>query len=519
MSISYSEFNQPHTGCQRNRANAPTRQRANAPCPDCAFRLQFPAMEIGAPSPAYVEALDYLYSLINFERQRLDRYTASKLDPERPYHLVNFLGAPQNRFPAIHIAGTKGKGSVAAMCAYSLRAAGLRVGLYTSPHLQEFRERIRILTPEDADGRIPEAPFVDLVAALKTALNHVPDVTWFEAVTAIALSYFADQQIDVAVIETGLGGRLDATRVVNPLVSVITSLSLDHTELLGHTLAEIAYEKAGIIKPGIPVISAQQPPEAAQRLQEIAAERGSSIAFVGRALHAALETTWLYEGVYHNEGQQQQMALLRAPDAAFVRPGMPFTLALDGEHQLENAAVTLAALHTVQPHFPLLTETAVRTGLATVNWPGRLQIVHPGNNRTPALLVDCAHNPDSIGRLCHALTHDYTYRRLLLLFGAPADKDIAEMLAQLVPLADGIVTTCADHPRAATPTSLAQIVADLGGTAVASPSIAQALTAVWQMAQPGDLICATGSIIVVGDLLNQWERLKSHLLHQTTTTN
>jgi hypothetical protein len=332
-------------------------------------------MEKGTPSAAYVEALDYLYSLINFERQRLDRYAESKLDPERPYHLVNFLGAPQNRFPAIHIAGTKGKGSVAAMCAYSLHAAGLRVGLYTSPHLQEFRERIRILTPDDPDGRISEPAFVDLVAEIKTALDHVADVTWFEAVTAIALAHFAQEQVDVAVIETGLGGRLDATRVVNPLVSVITSLSLDHTELLGNTLAEIAYEKAGIIKPGIPVISAQQAPEAAQRLQEIAAARGSSIDFVGRAAHPDHEPTWLYAGIPSGNGQRQQMVLLRTPDAAFAPPEAPFTLALDGDHQLENAAVDCggAARH------PFALPDGRRNGRA--HRPGDRQLARsPGNH-------------------------------------------------------------------------------------------------------------------------------------------
>ena len=476
-------------------------------------------MEKGTPSEAYVEALEYLYGLINFERQRLDRYAESKLDAERPYHLVNFIGAPQTRFPSIHIAGTKGKGSVAAMCAFTLRASGLRVGLYTSPHLQEFRERIRILTPEDADGSIPEPAFVDLVAQIKVALDHVPDVTWFEAVTAIALAHFANEQVDVAVIETGLGGRLDATRVVHPLVSVITSLSLDHTELLGNTLAEIAYEKAGIIKPGIPVIAAQQVPEAAQRLRDIAAERGSRLDFVARASAAENSAAWLYEGTPGGPGQRQQMVLVQTPDPGFVPPETTLTLALDGEHQLENAAVAVAALHAVRPRFPMVDETAVRTGLATVQWNGRLQIVHPGDDKTPTLLVDCAHNPDSVSRLCHALSHDYTYRRLLLLFGAPADKDIPGMLAQLVPLADSIITVSANHPRSATPADLAQTVAGLGHTAVASPTIGEALTAVWHMARPNDLICATGSIIVVGDLLNQWESLKSQLLDQPETAH
>jgi len=474
-------------------------------------------MENATPSESYIQALDYLYGLINFERQRLDRYTESKLDPERPYSLVNYLGAPQTRFPAIHIAGTKGKGSVAAMCAYSLHAAGLRVGLYTSPHLQEFRERIRILTPDDPDGLIPEETFVALVSKIKTALDHVPDVTWFEAVTAIALAYFADEQVDVAVIETGLGGRLDATRVVNPVVSVITSLSLDHTELLGNTLAEIAYEKAGIIKPGIPVVSAQQAPEAAQRLKEIAAERRAPITFIGKADSPETKLAWLYEGSPSVPGRRQQVIIRRSPDAAFAVPGSAFTLALDGEHQQENAAVALAALQVARASFPMVDETAVRLGLSTVQWNGRLQILHPGDDHTPTLLVDCAHNPDSVGRLCHALSHDYTYQRLLLLFGAPADKDIAGMLAQLLPLTDAVFTASANHPRSATPQELADMAAALGHTAVPSATIGEALTAVWRAARPGDLICATGSIIVVGDLLNQWESLKSDLLRQPET--
>ncbi|MCB8987955.1 MAG: hypothetical protein H6661_09435 [Ardenticatenaceae bacterium] len=213
------------------------------------------------------------------------------------------------------------------------------------------------------------------------------------------------------------------------------------------------------------------------------------------------------------------MVLQHTPDGAIVAPGTAFTLALDGEHQLENAAVAVAALDTIHVHFPLVDETAVRSGLAMVEWNGRLQIVHPGDDRTPTLLVDCAHNPDSVGRLCHALTHDYKYRRLLLLFGAPADKDIPGMLTQLVPLADGLVTASANHPRSATPADLAHIVTELGGEAVTSTSIAEALTAVWHMAAPGDLICATGSIIVVGDLLNQWESLKSQLLNLPETAH
>lgn len=477
------------------------------------IRLQFPPMETQDIATAYEATLDALYALINFERQRLDRYTASKLDPERAQKLVDHLGSPQAQFPAIHIAGTKGKGSVAALCAYSLRAAGLRVGLYTSPHLQEFRERIRILTPADADGRISQADFVARMAEVQAALDHVEGVTWFEAVTAVSLLHFAHQQVDIAVIETGLGGRLDATRVVNPLVCAITSLSLDHTELLGNTLAEIAYEKAGIIKPGVPVVCAPQAPEAEARLREIAAERGSPIRFVGGGGELADNgrSPWLYSGIPAQPGQPQQLLIHHAPDERFVPSGSRFPLALRGDHQIENGAVALAALDLVRGRFPQVDETAVRVGLSGVEWNGRLQTVHPGDDHTPALLVDCAHNPDSVARLSHALTHDFSYRRLILIFGAPADKDTANMLNQLVPLAATVITTSANHPRSAPPAELAAQVHDLGGQASTTADLGEALTRAWALARPGDLICATGSIIVVGDLLNQWESLQSQL--------
>jgi dihydrofolate synthase / folylpolyglutamate synthase len=453
----------------------------------------------------YGDALNYLYGLINFERQRLDRYSASKLDPDRAQRLADFVGSPQNRYPAVHIAGTKGKGSVAAMTAACLRAAGLRVGLYTSPHLQEFRERIRVLTPDDADGRISEADFVALVDEMKTAVPHISGVTWFEVVTVIALQHFARQEVDIAVIETGLGGRLDATRVVKPLVTVITRLSLDHTELLGDTLTEIAYEKAGIMKTGVPLVMAPQKPEAAARLQELAEERGVPL--------TAVSAHWQVSGERSQSGQI--LVISQTPDGDFIPASSRLALALDGDHQLENAAVTLAALTHLRGYYPALTETVVRQGLSEVVWNGRLQTVHQATD-TPTFLIDCAHNPDSIARLVQALRQNFSYKRLILIFGAPADKDVQAMLTHLVPLAHVTITAAADHPRAATPLELADIVRALGGEVQVAATLADALTTAWAAAQPGDLICATGSIIFVGDLLNQWDSLKSHLLGQET---
>lgn len=453
------------------------------------------------PLSSYTEALNYLNSLINYERKPLDKDSANALDLTRPQQLADFVGSPQNAYPAIHIAGTKGKGSVAAMTASCLRAAGYRVGLYTSPHLQDFRERIRVLTPDDADGRIPEDGFVKVVDEMKTAVSHIPAATWFEVVTISALLYFAQQQVDIAVVETGLGGRFDATRVVNPLVCVITSLSLDHTDLLGNTLAEIAFEKAGIMKPNVPVVIAPQKEEALAKLVEIAAERRSPL--------TAVSAQWRYHGERQNNSQTLIIDQSPAPD--FIPNHAHFPLALDGDHQLQNGVVALAALAVIRERFAALTETAVHQGLSDLVWNGRLQTIHHAEN-SPTFLVDCAHNPDSVARLVTALQNNYSYQRLILIFGAPADKNVSAMLAQLVPLADLTIAAAANHPRATAPAILAQTVRDLDGRVIEAPSATAALTIAWENATPTDLICATGSIIFVGDLLNQWDSLKSRLL-------
>lgn len=450
---------------------------------------------------SYQGALDYLYSFINFEHKSLDRYQASKIDADRPRRLLAELGTPQEHFPAIHIAGTKGKGSVAAMCAASLRAAGLRVGLYTSPHLREFRERIRILTPDDPDGRVPEETFAALIDTVRPAVDRLPDITWFEIVTAVAFLHFAQAGVDVAVIEVGLGGRLDATNVLTPLVSVITSLSLDHTQLLGDTLAQIAYEKGGIIKPGVPVVSADQPAEALRELARLAAERAAPLTVVGR--------DWRYEAARERDDNQvRQRIIVYGADPAFIPPATEFVVALAGEHQLLNAAVALAALERVRHRFPSLDVGALSAGLATAQWDGRLQTVQCGPGR-PTILVDGAHNEDSAARLAAALTGDYHYERLILIFGAPEDKNVSGMMDRLLPLADELIVTTANHPRSATPEQLADMARARGRESRVTHSVAAALSTAMELAGPDDLIVAAGSIIVIGDLLNHWDTLQS----------
>ena len=456
---------------------------------------------------SYQRAIDYLYSFINFEHKALDRYQASKIDVDRPRRLLSLLGDPHQRYPSIHIAGTKGKGSAAAMCATALRAAGLRVGLYTSPHLREFRERIRVLSAEDADGRISEEAFVTQMDRIREHIDEVPGITWFEIVTAIAFLYFAEVEVDVVVAEVGLGGRLDATNVLLPEVSVITSLSLDHTQLLGDTLAQIAYEKGGIIKPGIPVVTAMQKPEALEMLEQIAAERNAPLTVVGR--------DWRYRVSREGESGHVQQRLIVENDhnTGLIPQGSGFTVALSGAHQLENAAVALATLETVHGCFPALDLHALRAGLSAVRWDGRMQILQQGAER-PTVLVDCAHNDDSAARLVNAVTADFDYRRLILIFGAPEDKNVAGMLARLLPIADRVIMTTSNHPRSATPEQLVAMAAELDREVSATHSVVEALERALDEAKPGDLIVAAGSIIVIGDLLNHWDTLQSD-----TTTN
>lgn len=454
----------------------------------------------------YNAALDFLYRFVNYERKMTEVYAPDKMDPERPARLLQAVGDPHRHFRSIHVAGTKGKGSVAAMCAASLRAAGLDVGLYTSPHLQDLRERIRILTPTAGKGYISRQEFAGLVDVLRPVVESITGLTWFELITAVAFMHFARQEVDVAVVEVGLGGRLDATNVLRPLVSTITSLSLDHTGLLGDTIAAIATEKGGIIKEGVPVVSAAQPPAALSVIESMAHQRNTAVTVVGR--------DWQYTGqkMAGADGSHsgQAVRVIKAPDGVLARPPVTFPLALSGAHQLENAVVSLATLEHVRPFFPSLTLKAVKEGLSTVSWPGRLQILNP-QGPSPTILADGAHNADSAQKLARYLQDECTYGDLWLVLGITADKNVPGILGPLLPLAKGVVVTQANHPRATRIEKLKEAARELGYDVQAEPDIAAAMRVALANAAAGDLICVTGSLFVVGDLLNYWESLKSEV--------
>ncbi|MBN1312597.1 MAG: bifunctional folylpolyglutamate synthase/dihydrofolate synthase [Anaerolineae bacterium] len=438
----------------------------------------------------YQQALDYIHS---FD----DPYLAAMRDHGKQTWglatveaLLESLGDPHLAYPTIHVAGTKGKGSTAAFIAHALVESGLKTGLYSSPHLQDWRERIQI------DGEwIPESALADLVGGFHPHAARIPDLSAFEAATALAFWYFAREDCDVAVIEVGLGGRLDATSVVKPLVSVITSLSLDHTQLLGTTLAEIAVEKVAIIKPGTPVVSAPQFPEALDVIEKRVVEMGSSLVLVGR--------DWLAEPVASTfEGSEVLMGELGRLEA--------YNIGLPGAFQIENAAVAAAALREAQRAGLAVTTKDIRAGLLRAWWPGRFEKIFDD----PLVILDSAHNPYSVKKLVEALKALVGERSLTFVFGCMVDKDVEGMLRAILSVAHRVIFTQVSLERAASAqdllakaTEIAAAVRRAEGDTTRSaqielsafPTIAEAVTYALGQVSLGNAICIAGSLAVAGE--------------------
>ena len=435
----------------------------------------------------YVEAIAYLHSLTDYETKRVRRYTPEAFDLSRIEGLLEAVGNPHRKFRSVHIAGTKGKGSTSAMIESCLREAGYRTALYTSPHLHTFRERIRV------DGeKIDRDEVVALVKELRPLVERMPDLTTFEVITAMGFLHFARSDVQVAVVEVGLGGRLDATNVLSPETAVITSISRDHTYLLGDTLGEIAREKGGIIKSGIPTVSAPQRAEAIQALETISHRRDSRLVEICR--------DWDYEiGPADREGQS--FTVRRISNGGSPLDG-EYWLPLLGRHQLENAAAAVATLDLLRQQGLDISIRAVDQGLRDVWWPGRMEIL----SQEPLVVVDCAHNPYSARTLREALEEWFPDMGWVMVFGASADKDIAGMLEALLPISDYTIVSRADHPRAMAPIELADVVADVGGGAEVSLNVPKALDRALAMMDPDNGLLATGSIFLVADLREAWAR-------------
>lgn len=449
----------------------------------------------------YRAALDWLLGFADYERRSPDSDTSRRFSLEQPRGLLAALGHPEYRYQSIIVAGTKGKGSTAAMLAQILRTAGLREGLYTQPHLVDYRERIR------CNGHvISRGAFIAGLRRLQAAVQPAaadPDLgppTTYELGTALALDYFARAGVHWAVLEVGLGGRLDAVNAVaEPGLSIITSISYDHTELLGDTLDAIAREKAGIFRPGRPAVCSVQHPEAQAALDDIAGGRGATLFVGGR------DFCWETDG--------RTACVWSAPGAAWPRPWRydRLRVALRGAHQVENAATALAALEALQltavPALPALSAeertSVVRTALAAVSWPGRLEVrrVRRPDGRRVDVVLDGAHNVDSARRLAQALRDGAVrHRRMLLVLGTSQDKDLPGIVAALAPLCARAWAVAAAHPRARSAQEVTNMLGALLPTETA-PSVAAGLGTAIQAAGPGDIVMVTGSLYVVGEAI------------------
>jgi len=435
---------------------------------------------------SYNLALDYLYSFVDYSLKHSSELARADFNLDRMRLLMAELGNPHLQYPVLHVAGTKGKGSVCALAASGLQAAGYRVGLYTSPHLLDYCERIQV------DGRpVSHDRMVSLVEFVKPAVARVPKLTTFEITTALGLLYFADQQAEAAVIEVGLGGRLDATNVVLPRTSVITSLSYDHMAVLGDTLGKIAAEKAGIIKHRIPVVSAPQKEEALDVLVRTARERHAPFTLVGRDV--------TFRPLGHSLDGQSLRVIGR--DQALT-----MKIPLLGAHQVQNAATAVAALWALRDSGLEIPDLAIQSGFGKVEWPARFQVVR----REPPVVLDSAHNQDSFARLRQALDDYFPGRPINLIFGASEDKNIPGMFEEIKSKVRNLIITQADHPRALAPQRIAEFAdaARIPHSTLAPVSEAFA-AALGLSANDGSIVVSAGSMFVTAEALAVWQASKS----------
>ncbi|HSU68506.1 MAG TPA: folylpolyglutamate synthase/dihydrofolate synthase family protein [Tepidisphaeraceae bacterium] len=434
------------------------------------------------PVNNYTKSLRFLASLADFERLRIVRYNSQNFDLERMRALLKRMGNPQDRFKSVHIAGTKGKGSTCAMIASMLQACGYKVGLYTSPHLTDVRERIQI------NGEmIPQSDFGRIVRVAEPMIERMkPRPTYFDVLTAVAFKYFAEQEIDIAVIETGLGGRLDSTNVIKPEVTAITSISKDHMAQLGNTLAKIAEEKAGIFKAGVPAISVQQDPEADVVLKRVAEKNGTHLEVTGQTI----EFSYRFESS-RMQGPHNRVCLT-TPHSKFEHLAVP----LLGEHQAINCGLALSVIDRLKARGFAISDTKAMEGLAKTTVPGRMEML----SQQPRVVVDGAHNAASLDAMLRAVGQHIPYDSMVIIFGCCADKDVPGMLDRIAAGADKVIFTRVNNIRSADANELAaKYVEQYGKMAQVAATLEDALGIANRAVTKEDLICITGSFYLVGE--------------------
>jgi len=413
----------------------------------------------------YDKALSYLYDLQKY---------GIKFGLSSTSNLLARLGNPHKNLKGVHVAGTNGKGSTAAMLSAVLTRIGIQVGLYTSPHLVRFNERFRI-----NDQDVGDCGIMDVFLRVKDVVDEREPPTFFEMTTAMALCLFAERGVDWAILEVGMGGRLDATNVIQPQITIINNVAFDHQEFLGFTLGRIAREKAGIIKQGVPLITAVKQPVALAVIKE----RCSALAAPCYRVGQQIKVRSRGKGRFSYRGLKWRLDNLQLP--------------LAGRHQLLNAATALGALEVLKEMGRLhLTTEQVQEGLSKTRWPGRLEWF----SEHPPVLLDGAHNNAGIVSLRKALQEEYTYKRLIIVLGIMADKDLWGMLHRLAPLADHIILTRPRYERAAEPESLREMAGEFANRTELIRSVRQALERAMTMATSEDLVVVTGSLYFIGEV-------------------
>ncbi len=433
----------------------------------------------------YDQAIEYLESFINYEKLAAP-YDPRKWKLDRVERLLEAVNNPHEGLRFIHIAGTKGKGSTAAMADSILRESGLKVGLYTSPHLVSFRERIRIDGEMISEDQVRELmtqlkPHIDELANQSDRFGHI---SFFDIYTALGLLFFAMEEVDFAVLEVGMGGRLDATNVVNPLVSVITQISYDHTMSLGDTIEEIAAEKAGIIKDNGYVITSPQVQEALTVIRNRCAEKNARLFEVGKDIHFEKKgDSGGFSDLFSVSGIYDDYSNLR--------------VSLAGDHQLINAATAIGALELLRFHDFTISAESIRAGLENVKWPARVEVIQ----QNPIIILDTAHNAASAKALRDTIEGNFSYEKLIIVIGTSLHKDIKGMGRYLCPIADEIILTKVNNPRAVKPEDIKAELSGIWEGAIIAQDTASALKKARSIATPRDLICITGSVYLAGEVM------------------
>lgn len=436
----------------------------------------------------YREALEWIHGLGRF---------GIKPGLERVKAMLELLGNPQQEMRFVHVAGTNGKGSTAAMLASILRAAGYSIGLYTSPYLLSFTNRMAVNNADIDHGELVR--LVNRIKPIIKQLQNDPELghpTEFEVVTVLALAYFASSEVDLVVLEVGLGGRLDATNIITPLISIITNISLEHTDVLGSTIEEIAFEKAGIIKRGKPLITAAEDQRALAVFEKRCLE-----------LDCPYYRVFPPREVAEQPDNQRPVSMIKqiTEDGqyfdyyGFDSEQPDLFISLRGKYQLLNAATALAAVELLGKDGFIVSRAAILKGLAETSWPGRLELLQ----KEPLVIMDGAHNPAAMEKLAEAVPSYFKYKRLVLVLGMLADKDTAAMLKSILPLSDTVIFTRPLLPRAADPQNIADFALDhfkLVKDYFVIKDHQEALDKAFELAEPEDAILVTGSLYTVSDI-------------------